>query len=92
MLKRNKAPLREKVADAMELPKEIAISMPRITVLAQKEATVENYKGIIELDREKIRLYTSAGMVFLGGENLDISAITDEDITICGTIRKIELE
>lgn len=92
MRKRNKAPLREKVADAMELPKEIAISMPRITVLAQKEATVENYKGIIELDREKIRLYTSAGMVFLGGENLDISAITDEDITICGTIRKIELE
>ncbi len=92
MRKRNKVPLREKVADAMELPKEIALSMPRITVLAKKEATVENYKGIIELDREKIRLYTSAGMVFLGGENLDISAITDEDITITGTILKIELE
>ena len=92
MRKRNRTPMREKIAEAAELPKEIAISMPKITVLAGKEAMVENYKGIVELGREKIRLYTGAGMVSLFGENLDISAITDEDITIIGNVKKIELE
>ncbi len=92
MRKRNRTPIREKVADAMELPKEIALSMPKITVLAGKEASVENYKGVIELSREKIRLYTAAGILNLTGENLDISAITDEDVTIQGIISKIEFE
>jgi len=92
MRKRNRTPIREKVADAMELPKEIALSMPKITVLAGKEASVENYKGVIELSREKIRLYTAAGILNLTGENLDISAITDEDVTILGIISKIEFE
>lgn len=92
MRKRNRTPMREKVAEAMELPKEIALSMPKITVLAGKEASVENYKGIIELSREKIRLYTAAGILSLTGENLDISAITDEDVTILGAIGKIEFE
>lgn len=92
MRKQKHTPLREKVAESMELPKEIAISMPKITLYAAKEATVENYKGIIELTPHLVRLYTSAGVVCLFGEALDISAITDEDITILGNIRKIELE
>ena len=92
MRKRNRTPLREKVTEAIELPKEVALSMPKITVLAEKEANIENYKGIIALGREEIRLYTAAGIVCLYGENLDVSAITDEDISIIGSIRKIELE
>lgn len=92
MRKQKRTTIREKVAETMELPKEIAISMPKITLYAAKEATVENYKGVIELSPENVRLYTAAGVVSLSGEALDISAITDEDITILGCIRKIELE
>ncbi len=92
MRKRNRTSLREKIADAAELPKEIALSLPKVTLLAQKEVTVENYKGIISLDADQIRLYTSAGILCLAGENLDIAAITDEDISVFGVIRKIEFE
>ncbi|MBE7025840.1 MAG: sporulation protein YqfC [Ruminococcaceae bacterium] len=92
MRKRNRKTLPEKVVDAIELPKEIVLSVPKITVLAGKEAFVENYKGIIELSREKIRLYTGAGVLCLTGTGLDISAITDEDISILGSIDKIEFE
>lgn len=92
MRKRNRTPLREKVAEAVELPKEVMLAMPKITVLAGKEAAVENYKGVIELSRERIRLYTGAGILCLTGENLDIAAITDEDIAIQGAIGKIEFE
>ena len=92
MRKRNRVPLREKVADAIELPKEIALSLPKVTLLAQKEVNVENYKGIIELGTDKIRLYTAIGILCLSGSGLDISSITDEDISIFGSIRKIEFE
>ena len=92
MRKQKRTSIREKVAESMELPKEIAVAMPKITLYAAKEVTVENYKGIIELTPDLVRLYTSQGVVCLFGEALDISAITDEDITVLGNIRKIELE
>ena len=92
MRKQKRTPLREKLAETMELPKEIAVSMPKITLYAAKEVTVENYKGVIELTPEFVRLYTSAGVVSLSGASLDIASITDEDVTVTGNIRKIELE
>lgn len=92
MRKRNRKPLREKVVDAIELPKEIVLSVPKITILAGKEALVENYKGIIELSPEIIRLYTGAGVLCFTGVGLDIASITDEDISILGSITKIEFE
>ena len=92
MRNRNRKPLREKVVDAIELPKEIVLSVPKITILAGKEALVENYKGIIELSPEIIRLYTGAGVLCFTGEGLDIASITDEDISILGSITKIEFE
>ncbi|MBQ7036080.1 MAG: YabP/YqfC family sporulation protein [Clostridia bacterium] len=92
MRKQKRTPLREKIADAAEIPKEVALSLPKITVLAGKEASVENYKGIISLDTTCIRLYTAAGILCLSGEGLDISAMTGEDIYIQGVIRKIEFE
>lgn len=92
-MRKQKGPtLREKLAEAAELPKEVALSLPKITVLSGKEASVENYKGIISLDAACIRLYTTAGILSLQGENLDISAMTGEDIYIKGAIRKIEFE
>lgn len=92
MRKRNRKPLREKMADAMELPKETALSLPKIIVLAGKEATVENHKGVIELSQEKIRLYTAGGILCIEGKGLDVGEITDEDITVLGEINKIEFE
>ncbi len=92
MRKQKRTSLREKLTDAAELPKEVALSLPKITVLSGKEAAVENYKGIISLDAACIRLYTAAGILSLSGENLDISSMTGEDIYIEGSIRKIEFE
>ncbi len=90
MRKRNK--VRETLAEAVELPKEVALSMPKITVLAEKEATVENYKGVISISQEEIQLYTASGILRLSGKNLNIAAITDEDISIEGSILQIEFK
>lgn len=92
MRKQKRTSLREKMAEAAELPKEIAFSFPKITVLAGKEASVENYKGIISLEPDCVRLYTSAGILCLSGTDLDIAAITDEDIFIKGAVSKVEFE
>ncbi len=83
-------PVGERVVGSLELPRDIVLGMPKITVLGDREAFIENYKGIIEYDNTVVKLNTSLGMITLLGELLDIKTITDEDITISGKITKME--
>lgn len=78
--------LGETLADAAELPKDIVLGVPKITLLFGSGATVENHKGIIDYTESAVRLYSSAGIITLRGEALTITAITDEDITVSGHV------
>ena len=88
---RDTAPVGEKIADALELPREVAAGTLRITVWADREAEVVNHKGIIEYGDSIIRLNSAGGVLSLYGEGMDIKSITDEDISVTGKIRKIEM-
>lgn len=89
--KEQKIPRVEKVVDALDLPRELVLGMPRFVVLGDREATVENYKGIIEYDESRVLLNTSMGLFSLTGEGLNIKTITDDDITIEGRILGFEI-
>lgn len=88
--KKIELPVKERVVDSLELPRDIVLGLPKITVLGDREVLIENYKGIIEYNDTVVKLNTSLGIIVLFGELLDIRAITDEDITVSGKITKIE--
>ncbi len=84
--------LKERVVELLELPKEIVLNMPRITMLGNRNLMIENYKGIIEYDSGKIRLNTAIGALQINGSNLLIREITAEDVVIDGDILSIEIQ
>ena len=82
--------LGEKVADLLDMPKDIVLDLPKIVILGNKEMSIENFKGIIEYDSEIIRLNIKGAMLTIKGKNLDIRAITDEDVSVCGEFSAVE--
>lgn len=82
--------VKEKVATALELPKDIVMDLPKITMMGEKELAVENYKGIIEYGERVIRLNTSKYMLKITGEGLEIKNITKDEIELMGTFAKLE--
>lgn len=80
----------EKVADALELPKDILLNMPKMAIFGNKEITVENYKGILEYTENKVRLNTASYVLVINGENLSIKNIATEIITVYGKFSNIE--
>ena len=46
------------ISEAFELPRDIIMDLPKLTVLGDKEASLLNHKGIIEYSRETIRINT----------------------------------
>lgn len=81
---------KKKVTDMLELPKEVVLNLPMISMIGNEEMHVENYKGILEYDSERIRIYTGNGILKLEGRGLLLKAMTTEEIVVKGVILKIE--
>ena len=86
----NKKKLKEKVAEILELPKEVVMDLPKITMFGDRNLLMENYKGIIEYDDNRIRVNTGRGIIKVTGEKLMIKEITLEDLMIDGDIVSLE--
>lgn len=75
---------------ALELPKEVILNLPLITLVGSEEMNIENYKGIVEYSEEKIRINTTSGVIKIEGKKLNIKQLTAEQVCINGLISKLE--
>lgn len=92
MGKSNKKQVKKKMVEALELPKDLFFGAVILTVTGREEAIVENYKGILEYSKEKIRLQTKTCKLLLCGKNLKIVYYTNEEMKITGFIDQIMYE
>jgi len=79
------------LAHYLELPKELVMGLPRITMLGDIQIIVENHRGIIEYTTEKVRIGTSIGELHVIGSDLALRTIFPEEIAVDGKIRSIAL-
>lgn len=82
--------IKESLAELLELPKDIILDLPRITMLGKLQLYIENHKGIIEYTKVRIRIQLREGTLRILGKDLTIKNIMEEEIVICGEIVSIE--
>lgn len=87
---KGKTRLMEKFTEMLELPKEIVLNIPKITIVGNGDLIIENYKGLIEYNDARIRVNTGIGTIRMSGSRLAIREITSEDIIISGEIQALE--
>lgn len=81
--------INKRVTAVLDLPKEVTLDYPKITVMGDESIVVENHKGLIELSQTVIRLNTKLYLLKICGENLDIKNISEDEIEIVGKITGI---
>ena len=82
--------LRRNMTEALELPKEILLNLPLLTLIGREDVTIENYKGILEYSEEVVRISTAAGVVRLKGRGFCLKQMTAECIVITGSVESLE--
>ena len=82
--------IKRKVSAMLEIPKELALNLPLVTITGSEELLIENYKSVIEYSDDRIRISTSCGVLQIYGHKLLLKHITSEDISVSGTIKKLE--
>jgi sporulation protein YqfC len=89
--KKNRISLKELLTAATDIPKEVALNLPRISIIGNSDVHIENVKGVIEYTETLIKLNTSIGVIKFTGSNFKIMDITTEDMYIEGKIKSIEI-
>lgn len=81
--------VKEKISEALELPKDITLDIPKITMIGTESVTIENHKGIIDYCENKISINTECGILVINGNKLTIKSIVQEEIIILGKLSSI---
>ena len=85
-----KKPIKERMSEAFDLPKDIVLNLPRLVFTGNRELFVENYRGIVSYSECEIQLNTSSSAIKVTGKGLGIKNIAAEQIILCGDIRALE--
>ena len=89
-MKKNKG--YKKIDKILELPEEVYLDIPRITITGFDEIIIENFKGILEYEKFFVRIRSSIGLINISGYNLNLENMTNDDIIVKGKLESIELE
>ena len=83
---------REKLSEVLDIPKEISMDYPHITVIGKNQMFVQNGKGIVSYTDTEIHIHTTAYFLKIIGTELVIRQMNGEMVEIRGNIENICLE
>ncbi len=81
-----------RLASKLDLPRDIILDLPRITIIGDNEITIENHKGIITFENYLIKINSKVGIICIKGENFEIVFIGGNTITLSGRFTNIIYE
>lgn len=82
--------IKKGLAEILELPQDIILDIPKITMVGNLQIYIENHKGIIEYTKSRIRINSKSGILRIIGNNLVLKSILTDEIIIIGEIQEVE--
>ena len=90
--RRGKGGLIKRFAQALELPGDVVLNLPRVTIVGNALVTVENHRGLVRYDPSSITIGAGGFQIVVEGESMVIGTVEVETITIRGTITRVGFE
>jgi sporulation protein YqfC len=91
-MKRGRRGKLQALAGLLEIPQDIVLDLPRITMLGNKQLLVENHKGIIEYTPFLVRVKLNQGELNIRGEELMLGNLQTEQLLVEGVITEVKYE
>ena len=80
---------KEKIADYCELPKDILLGVPILSLTGNRELRIDNLKKVLEVSTEQIRILCKDYIICICGKDLQILLYTKDELNIYGRIKEI---
>lgn len=78
--------LKQRIAGAFDIPPEVMLELPYITLSGNQRLTIVNHQGLAEFSSSSVKVRTALGLLAVAGEGLVLRLIAPEEIVVEGTI------
>lgn len=82
----------EKAARTFELPEEVVLGLPKVTLIGRVQVLIENHRGLKEYAPGSLRVRTAQGTLAVSGKRLAIASIGTDEIVLEGDIECVRFE
>ncbi|MGD6804123.1 sporulation protein YqfC [Rossellomorea vietnamensis] len=73
----------------MDLPEDVMMDLPRITMIGQIHIYIENHRGLLTFTDDEVRLLLKQGQLLIKGQSFVIKMILPEEILLEGKIVEV---
>lgn len=80
----------KKVCDIFDIPYGDMGNLPRITLLGEEEAYIENFLSLEDYKKDTVKLKCKNSVISVSGENFCVKAIKEGCIMIQGKINSLK--
>lgn len=77
------------MTNTMELPADVMMDLPRITMIGQIHIYIENHRGLLTFSDTELRLLLKQGQLLVKGDSFVIKTILPEEILLEGKINQV---
>lgn len=83
---------KQSIVDKLDLPRDIILNMPKITVTGDNEIIIENHKGVVLFGENQVKINSGVGLISIYGSRFEILFMGGSTITIGGKFKSIAYE
>ncbi|GAA0295850.1 sporulation protein YqfC [Gracilibacillus halotolerans] len=91
-MKKIKKKIIEVFSRSFELPSEVTLKLPRITLIGSIHAYIENHDGLVVFSNDKLVLDVYQGRVHITGKNFVLKMMLEHEILLEGDISDVRYE
>ena len=73
----------------MDLPPDVLLELPRITMLGQLHIYIENHRGLLVYSDKELRLLMKQGQLLIKGKDFVLKTMLPEEILLEGEIEHV---
>jgi sporulation protein YqfC len=81
--------VRKWMTQKMDLPQDVMMDLPRITMIGQVHIYIENHRGLLAFSDGEVRLLIKNGQLLVKGKAFVIKTILSEEILLEGKIDQV---
>ena len=83
---------RQRLAEIFDLPQEVILDLPLISIVGNLNLKVENHRGIIKYTPELVEIKIKRGQLIIEGRQLNIEQIKKEKVVVVGKIDNLSFK
>ncbi len=77
------------LADFLEIPRDLLLDIPKLTLMGRNELYLENHRGIILYNTHLLQINLGRGFVEIEGQDLEIKSLLPEELYVVGEIHTV---